>query len=82
MTVPGLACAASSRDDVAHLRVGEHRHADDVGVGDVGHAVRHVRRPELAEGCHRLGAHVEYDQATGHSASRLAIGLPWLPSPM
>ena len=35
----GLRIGGQLTDDIAHLLVVEHRHADDVGCRDIGHAV-------------------------------------------
>ncbi len=77
----GLRICGQLTDDIAHLLVVEHRHADDVGGRDIGHAVGQ-RRALLGQRRHRLGAHVENRYPAGPLDQRLAIGAPILPRPM
>jgi hypothetical protein len=74
----GLGVRCELTDDLAHLYVVEDGHADDVGDGDVGDAVRQGR-PHFGQRRHSLGANIEnhyparpFDEALGHRRAHIA----------
>ncbi len=78
----GLGVGRQLADYLAHLLVVEHGDADDVGGGDVGHAVGQAGAL-FDQRRHRLGPDVENRYPAGPvDQLRLAIGAPMLPSPM